>query len=81
MASRKAKLFGFHLDLTTTFDQVVNAWMLAPAAPCEGKLAEPLLEDAFDLLVCSNNAYRDPGVADRLKAKHGITLLAPLRLH
>jgi hypothetical protein len=81
MASRKAKLFGFHLALTTTFDQVVDEWMLAPAAPRDGKMAEPLLADAFDLLVCGDNAYRDPGVADRLKAKHGITLLAPPRLH
>lgn len=81
MASRKAKLFGFHLNLTTTLEQVVDEWMLAPAAPREGKMVEPLLEDAFDLWVCGDNAYRDPGVAARLKAKRGITLLAPPRLH
>lgn len=81
MPSRKAKLFGFHLDLTVTLEQVVDVWMLAPAAPRDGKMAEPLLEDAANLLVCGDNAFRDPGVAARLKAKRGITLLAPPRLH
>jgi len=81
MPSRKAKLFGFHLDLTVTFDQMVDAWMLAPAAPRDGKMTEPLLEDAANLLVCGDNAFRDPAVAARLKTKRGITLLAPPRLH
>jgi hypothetical protein len=81
MPSRKARLFGFHLDLTVTLEQIVDEWMLAPAAPRDGKMVEALLEDAANLVVCGDNAFRDPGVAARLKAERGITLLAPPRVH
>jgi hypothetical protein len=81
MPSRKAKLFGFHLDLTVTLEQIVGEWMLALAAPRDGKMAEALLEDAGNLVVCGDNAFRDPAVAARLKAKRGITLFGRSRVH
>lgn len=81
MPSRKAKLFGLRLHLTVTYDQVVDQWMLAPAAPYDGKLAEGLLADAANLQVLGDNAFREPGVAQRLQRKHRITLLAPPRPH
>ncbi len=81
MPSRKAKLFGFHLDLTTTAEQIVDTWMLAPAAPRDSKMAEVLLGEQANLLVLGDNAFHDPGVAARLKLKHHITLLAPPRRH
>lgn len=78
MPSRKAKLFGLHLDLTVTAEQVVDQWMLAPAAPRDSKMAEVLLEDAAHLWVLGDNAFHDPSVAARL-ARHGIRVLAPPR--
>lgn len=46
MVSRRAKLFGFRLHLTTTTQQIVDQWMLAPAAHHDGTLTPALLEDA-----------------------------------
>lgn len=77
MPARKAKLFGFHLDLTTTLAQVVDQWMLAPAAPHDSKMGAVLLSETANLWALGDNAFRDPSAAQRLKVKHNITLLAP----
>lgn len=77
MPSRRAKLFGLHLDLTTTAGQVVDDWMLAPAAPHDSKMGEVLLAESQNIWALGDNAFRNPAGAARLKAKHGVTLLAP----
>lgn len=77
MPSRKAKLFGLHLDLTTTLDQVVDDWMLAPAAPHDSKMGEVLLSEAANLWVLGDTAFRSPPVEQRLHTRRGIRLLAP----
>ncbi len=81
MSTRKAKLFGFRLQLTITFDQIPDQWMLAPAAPRDSKTALPLLSETHDRLVYGDNAYRDPGVSEQLLRKHRVELLAPPRTH
>lgn len=77
MTSRKARLFGFRLVLTTTLGQVVDQWMLAPAAPHDSKTAEGLLENAAHLLVLGDNAYCAPLLQQRLAENRHIRLLAP----
>ncbi|MBV9789377.1 MAG: hypothetical protein JOZ51_14430 [Chloroflexi bacterium] len=49
MTSRRAKMYGFRIHLTTTINQVVDQWMLAPTVYWEGKLSPALLEDAASL--------------------------------
>jgi hypothetical protein len=74
MASRKAKLFGFHVQVLATFDQVVDRWMLAPAAPRDSKMAAAFLEDAAHLQIWGDNAYHDPTVQAWLKEVRNIEL-------
>lgn len=77
MPSRKAKFFGWHLDLTTTWDQVIDQWMLAPAGPHDSKMGEVLLSEAENLWVLGDTAFRSPQVEQRLQTRRGIRLLAP----
>jgi len=79
MASRKAKLFGFRAYLLTTLSQVVDEWMLAPAAPHDSKVAAVFLEDANNLRIFGDNAYHDPIIQEELRHDQNITLLATQR--
>jgi len=79
MVSRRAKLFGMRLYLTTTTEQVVDQWMLAPAAHRDGKMTPALFEDAYNLWVLGDNAFHDPTSADWLKRQRNITLVAMQR--
>jgi hypothetical protein len=75
MVSRRAKLFGMRLHLTTTTDQVVDQWMLAPASYNEGTLAPALLEDAPPLWVLGDNAFHNPTSATWLQRQRHLTLV------
>lgn len=75
MVSRRAKLFGLRLHLTTTTEQVVDQWMLAPAAYHDGPLAAALLADAPPLWVLGDNAFHNPTAAAWLQSQRAITLL------
>jgi hypothetical protein len=79
MASRKAKLFGFRAHLLTTLSQVVDEWMLAPAAPHDSKVAAVFLEGANNLRIFGDNAYHDPIIQEELRHDQNITLLAAQR--
>jgi hypothetical protein len=81
MPTRRAKLFGCRLHLTVTNQQVIDQWMLAPAAPRDSKLAEVLLSETACQQGLGDNAFRDPAVAWHLKQKHQVELLAPPRQH
>jgi len=76
MVSRRAKLFGMRLYLTTTLEQVVDRWMLAPASHWDGKMTPALLEDTHDLWVLGDNAFHDPVSIHWLKKQRNITLVA-----
>lgn len=78
MATKKAKFFGFRLQVTVTTQQVVEDWMLAPAAHKDGKMTHALLSEAHDLILFGDNAYRDPW-EKQLLLKHNIQLYAPPR--
>ncbi len=77
MPSRKAKLYGFRLVLTTTLDQVADHWLLAPAAPHDSKTGRALLSDCEGLWVLGDNGFRDPVLSEWLTTYRHITLLAP----
>lgn len=79
MPTRRAKLFGLRLHLTITEQQVIDQWMLAPAAPRDSKLAEVLLSETEGRQVLGDNAFRDPAVSHHLSTKHQVELLAPPR--
>jgi len=79
MPSRKAKLFGFRAQVLATFDQVVDQWMLVPAAPRDSKMAATFLEDVGNLRIWGDNAYHDPTVQAWLKEARHIELLAAQR--
>jgi hypothetical protein len=77
MPSRKAKLYGFHVVLTTTLDQVVDQWLLAPAAPHDNKTGRALLSESEWLMVLGDNGFHDPVASAWLQTHRQITLLAP----
>jgi hypothetical protein len=76
MTSRRAKLYGFWLYLTTTTTQIVDQWMLAPASYWDGKLTPALFKDAAGLWVIGDNAFHDPSAIDWLHAHRRIRLTA-----
>jgi hypothetical protein len=76
MVSRRAKLFGFRLHLTTTTNQVVDQWMLAPASHHDGTLTPALLEDAHALWVVGDTAFHNPTAIAWLQQQRQTTLVA-----
>ncbi len=76
MVSRRAKLFGFRLHLTTTTAQVVDQWMLAPASHHDGTLTPALLDEATGLWVMGDNAFHNPTARDWLQQHRDIALIA-----
>jgi hypothetical protein len=79
MVSKKAKLFGFRFYATTTLNQILDRWLLAPAAPHDGSVTPAFFEDQFDLAVLGDNAFNMPGEIDWLKRYRNITVFAALR--
>lgn len=75
VATKKARFFGLRLQATVSWNQVVDDWMLAPAGRKDGKMMQPLLSDAQDLIIFGDNAYRDPGESQIL-LKHNIHIQA-----
>jgi hypothetical protein len=81
MPCRRAKLFGVRLLMTTNLEQVVDQWLLVPAAPRESKMADVLLEDAAALNIIGDNAFRDPTIDYHLQEARQIRLVAPPRAY
>ena len=79
MVSKKAKLFGHRFYATASLDQVIDRWMLAPAAPNDGKMTPAFFEDQADLLVLGDNAFLVPDEIAWLKSERNVTLIAALR--
>ena len=76
MVSRRAKVFGFRLHVPTTTQQIVDQWMLAPAAHHDGTLTPALLEDAQALWVVGDNAFHNPMAKEWLAQHREIALVA-----
>jgi hypothetical protein len=79
MVSKKAKLFGHRFYATATLDQVIDRWLLAPAAPNDGKMTPAFFEDQTDLWVLGDNAFHVPDEIAWLQTTRNITLVAALR--
>jgi Transposase DDE domain len=77
--SHGAKVFGLRLSLTTNDSQVVDEWMLAPAAPHDSTTMSAILQDQADLLVLADGAYHSPTAEPVLIDNHNIEILAPPR--
>jgi len=76
--SQGVKVFGFRLTLTTTTDQVVDRWMLAPASHHDSTTMAAALEECADCLVIGDGAYHNPTTEPVLE-RRGIAVLAPPR--
>jgi hypothetical protein len=78
VASKKGKFFGLRLHVTATPDQLIDEWLLAPAAAHDVKVLEALVLDCRDLILIADKAYNDAELEARLWHKRRIHLL-PLR--
>jgi hypothetical protein len=78
VTSKKGKVYGFRLHLTATVDQMVDDWVLAPAATPDPKVLNELVMDRRDLVLIGDKIYNDADLEARLWGKRNILLL-PLR--
>jgi len=78
VTSKKSKVFGLRLHITATARQLVDEWMLAPAAAHDLKVLDALVQDCRDLVIIGDKAYNDAELEARLWNKRRIQLL-PLR--
>lgn len=79
VVSKRVKLFGHRFFATTTLDQVIDQWMLAPAAPNDGKMMPSFFEDQHNLWVLADNAFHVPGEIDLLHKSRNIQVVAALQ--
>jgi hypothetical protein len=77
--SQGAKVFGVRLTITTTTDQVLDRWMLAPASCHDSSTFSDALAGTAPSLVLGDGAYHNPTAEALLQERQGIELLAPPR--
>lgn len=78
VTSKKAKVFGLRLHVTTTVNQLIDEWLLAPASFVDGKVLEALVENQRDLILIGDKGYTDADLEERLWQTRRIQLF-PLR--
>jgi hypothetical protein len=78
VSSKKAQFFGLRLHITCTAEQLIDEWVLAPAAYHDNTVLPALLEDCRDVIVIGDKAYNDAEQETELWQTRRITLL-PLR--
>lgn len=78
ITSKKTKFFGLRMHAAVTVNQLIDEWILAPAALPDGKVLEALTEHSFDLTLVGDKAYSDAELEDWLWRTRHIQLL-PLR--
>lgn len=79
MASKGGKLYGHRFYATITQSQVIDRWMLAPAAPSEGRLASAFFEDQCHLDVLADNGFHVPATIQWLAETRHINLYTARR--
>jgi Transposase DDE domain len=77
--SHGAKVFGLRLDVTTSHDQVIDQWMLAPASLHDSTTMPALVEEQNNLLLIGDGAYHNPTIEPVMSKNHQIIVLAPPR--
>lgn len=78
VTSKKEKVFGFRLHATTTVEQMIDEWVLAPASIPDPDVLDELVLDGRDLVLVGDKIYNDAELEQRLWRKRRILLL-PLR--
>ncbi len=78
VTSKKGKIFGLRLRVTTTVDQLIDEWGLAPASIPDPQVLDELVLDCRDLTLIGDKIYDDAELEERLWRKRRITLM-PLR--
>jgi len=66
--SKKTKFFGARCHITTTLDQMVDTWLLAPGSYDDRKPMVALLENRTGLSIIGDKGYVGEDVANRLWA-------------
>ena len=66
VTSKKGKLFGLRLHITTTAEQLIDEWLLAPASYPDAKVLEALVLDQHDLAIIGDKGYVDADLEERL---------------
>ena len=74
--SKKAKFFGPRCHVTTTLDQMIDSWLLAPGSYDDRKPMVTLLENQRTLAVIGDKGYVSQELADRLWEEGEHLLLA-----
>lgn len=78
VTSKKAKVFGLRLHVTTTVQQLIDEWLLAPASLVDSQVLEALVHQQRDLVLIGDKGYTDADLEERLWRTRRIQLL-PLR--
>ena len=78
VTSKKGKFFGLRLHLTSTVNQVIDDWLLAPGSEPDPQVLNELVFHRRNLTLIGDKIYNDAALEDRLWQKRRITLL-PLR--
>jgi len=78
VSSKKARFFGWRLHLTCTAAQLIDEWVVAPAATHDNTILPALLADTRDLIVIGDKAYNDAEQETDLWRTRRIILM-PLR--
>ena len=78
VTSKKGKVFGLRLHATVTPQQLIDDWLLAPAAVTDRTALCALLEGRTDLVLIGDKAYTDADLEAYLWRTRRIQLL-PLR--
>jgi len=78
VTSKKGKFFGLRLHVTTTVNQLIDDWVLAPGSEPDPDVLDELVFHCRDLTLIGDKIYNDAELEDRLWRKRRILLL-PLR--
>jgi hypothetical protein len=78
VTSKKGKIFGLRLHVTTTVHQLIDEWLLAPASIPDPQVLDELVLDCRNLTLIGDKIYNDAELEERLWRKRRITLM-PLR--
>ncbi len=63
------------MHATTTTEQLIDEWLLAPAAIPDPQVVEALVHDQRDLILLGDKIYNDAALEERLWHKRLILLL------
>lgn len=78
VTSKKGKFFGLRLHVTTTVNQVIDDWVLAPGSEPDPDVLDELVLHRRNLTLIGDKIYNDAELEERLWRKRSIILL-PLR--